>query len=67
VSSIKAMRLLRTEPFAIASRLRLDDRDLRDIELALRAHLAVTLERSLRTTDVLDRLRAALPRDSAGQ
>lgn len=67
VSSIKAMRLLRTEPFAIASRLRLDDRDLRDIELALRAHLAVTLERSLRTTDVLDRLRAALPRDSAGE
>ena len=38
-----------------------------DIELALRAHLAVTLERSLRTTDVLDRLRAALPRDSAGE
>lgn len=67
VSSIKAMRLLRTEPFAIASRLRLDDRDVRDIELALRAHLAVTLERSLRTTDVLDRLRAALPRDHAGE
>ena len=34
-----------------------------DIELALRAHLAVTLERSLRTTDVLDReRRAAVPR-----
>ena len=65
VAAIKAMRLLRTEPFGLASRLRLDDRDVRDIELALRAHLAVTLERSLRTTDVLDRLRAALPRSYA--
>ena len=61
VNAIKAMRLLRTEGFALASRLRLDERDVRDIEFALRAHLAVTLERSLRTTDVLDRLRAALP------
>ncbi len=63
VNAIKAMRLLRTEPFGVAGRLDLPERDMRDIEHALRAHLAVTLERSLRTTDVLDRLRAMLPRD----
>lgn len=60
VAAIKAMRLLRTEPFATACRLRLADEDVRDIELALRAHLSVTLERSLRTADVLDRLRGTL-------
>jgi hypothetical protein len=61
VTAIKAMRLLRTEAFSIATRLRLGDQDDRDIEMALRAHLAVTLERSLRTTDVLDRLRDSFP------
>jgi hypothetical protein len=55
------MRLLRTEGFEVASRLHLADDDVRAIELALRAHLAVTLERSLRSTDALDRLRAASP------
>jgi DNA repair protein RecO (recombination protein O) len=61
VRAIKAMRLLRTEGFEVASRLHLADDDVRAIELALRAHLAVTLERSLRSTDALDRLRAASP------
>ena len=61
VNAIKAMRLLTSEPLSVARRLVLTDREHRDIELALRAHLAVTLERQLRTGDVLDRLRAALP------
>ncbi|GDX70350.1 DNA repair protein RecO [Chloroflexota bacterium] len=61
VNAIKAMRLLTSEPLSVARRLVLTEREHRDIELALRAHLAVILERQLRTGDVLDRLRAALP------
>ncbi len=66
VNAIKAMRLLASEPLSVARRLVLTEREHRDIDLALRAHLAVTLERQLRTGDVLDRLRASMPWPAPG-
>ncbi|MGI8424330.1 MAG: DNA repair protein RecO [Chloroflexota bacterium] len=58
VNAIKAMRLFNQEPFGVFHRLRLPVDVAHEVHGALRAHLNFILERQLRTSEFLDRLKA---------
>ena len=63
VNAIKAMRLMSAEPFGIFQRLRLPADTAADVEGALRAHINYILERHLRMSEFLDRLKADRKRE----
>jgi DNA repair protein RecO (recombination protein O) len=58
VNAIKALRLLSREPFGVFERLRLPPEVAHEIETALREHINYLLERQLRTSEFLDRLKS---------
>jgi DNA repair protein RecO (recombination protein O) len=58
VTAIKAMRLMGQEPFGVFQRLRLAPDVALEVEGALRAHINYLLERQLRTSEFIDRMRA---------
>ncbi|HEX2036001.1 MAG TPA: DNA repair protein RecO [Chloroflexota bacterium] len=58
VTAIKAMRLMSQGPYRTFERLRLPAETGQEIEGALRAHVGYILERQLRTSEFLDRLKA---------
>lgn len=58
VNAIKALRLFCREPFGVVQRLRLAEPVAREVESALRSHINFILERQLRTSEFLDRLKA---------
>ena len=58
VNTIKAMRLMSREPFNVFRRLRLTPDQAQEVEGALRAHINFILERQLRTSEFLDRMKA---------
>lgn len=58
VNAIKALRLMCRQPFGVAQRLRLSAGESAEIEGALRAHIGSILERHLRTSEFLDRMKA---------
>ncbi|MGH2353430.1 MAG: DNA repair protein RecO [Chloroflexota bacterium] len=63
VNAIKAMRLMAQEPFGTFQRLRLPGDTMHEIEGALRAHVNYILEKQLRTSEFLDRLKADQKRE----
>jgi DNA repair protein RecO (recombination protein O) len=63
VPAIKTLRLMGSEPFGIFRRLRLAHEPAAEVEGALRAHINYVLERQLRTTEFLDRLKSEARRE----
>ena len=57
-NAIKALRLMSAEPFGVFQRLRLSEAAAQDVARALRAHITYILEKQLRTSEFLDRLKA---------
>jgi DNA repair protein RecO (recombination protein O) len=60
VNAIKALRLFSREPFGLFQRLRVPGDVATEVEGATRAHINYVLERQLRTSEFLDRLRSDL-------
>jgi len=58
VNAIKALRLLSQEPFGVFRRLRVHEEVSRELEATLRSHINYILEKQLRTSEFLDRLKA---------
>lgn len=58
-NAIKALRLMSQEPFGVFGRLRVTANVAREVEAALRSHVGYVMERHLRTTEFLDRLKAS--------
>jgi DNA repair protein RecO (recombination protein O) len=63
VNAIKAMRLMSREPFGVFRRLRLTPDQALEVEGALRSHINFILERQLRTSEFLDRMKADRKRE----
>jgi DNA repair protein RecO (recombination protein O) len=62
-NAIKAMRLMSREPFGVFRRLRLTPDQALEVEGVLRAHVNFILERQLRTSEFLDRMKADRKRE----
>jgi DNA repair protein RecO (recombination protein O) len=63
VNAVKAMRMMSREPFGIFRRLRLTPDQALEVEAALRSHINFIVERQLRTSEFLDRMKADRKRE----
>ncbi|HEV2122729.1 MAG TPA: DNA repair protein RecO, partial [Chloroflexota bacterium] len=66
VNAIKALRLMSREPFGVYQRLHLTSDVSQEIASALRAHINFILEKQLRTSEFLDRMKADYRRALVG-